>query len=330
MWQLGKPNIGSDFILFDEAQDADPVMLDVINSQSSSQLVYCGDQFQAIYEWRGAKNALTMVHVDEHLWLTQSFRFGPAIADEANRFLKLLNSPKMVRGSENLQSSVDQIPNPDAILCRTNAGVISAIMGEQTRGRSVSIIGKPEELIGFAQACERLIKGGRTGHPELAPFLNWEGVRDFVDENPDEAQEIKTMVKLVDAFGTEKLISSLHKVVPEKQGDVVVSTAHRAKGREWDDVRLNGDFLHTDDMDWEDLRLAYVAVTRAKNALDMTSWDTISPRDAQTQLSGGAARTGKTRPPLSVEVAPREKNRKGTVSRAKRSNKPVVDWADRI
>lgn len=330
MWQLGKPNIGSDFILFDEAQDADPVMLDVINSQSSSQLVYCGDQFQAIYEWRGAKNALTMVHVDEHLWLTQSFRFGPAIEDEANRFLKLLNSPKMVRGSENLQSSVEQIPNPDAILCRTNAGVISAIMGEQTRGRSVSIIGKPEELIGFAQACERLIKGGRTGHPELAPFLNWEGVRDFVDENPDEAQEIKTMVKLVDAFGTEKLISSLHRVVPEKQGDVVVSTAHRAKGREWDDVRLNGDFLHTDDMDWEDLRLAYVAVTRAKNALDMTSWDTISPRDAQTQLSGGAARTGKTRPPLSVEVAPREKNRKGTVSRAKRSNKPVVDWADRI
>lgn len=330
MWQLGKPTIGSDFILFDEAQDADPVMLDVVNSQSSSQLVYCGDQFQAIYEWRGAKNALTMVHVDEHLWLTQSFRFGPAIAEEANRFLNSLNSPKMVRGSEEVQSAVNRVPNPDAILSRTNAGVISAIMTEQSRGRSVSIIGRPEELIGFAEACQRLINGGRTGHPELAPFLNWEGVRDFVEENPDEAQEIKTMVKLVDAFGTKKLISSLHQVVPEKQADVVVSTAHRAKGREWDDVRLNGDFLHTDDMDWEDLRLAYVAVTRAKRTLDMTSWDTISPRVSNGQSDRGSTRTVKDRPPLSLDAKPQEVAPKGIASRVKRSNRPIEDWADRI
>jgi superfamily I DNA/RNA helicase len=330
MWQLGKPTIGSDFILFDEAQDADPVMLDVVNSQSSSQLIYCGDQFQAIYEWRGAKNALTMVHVDEHLWLTQSFRFGPAIAEEANQFLKSLNSPKMVRGSEEVRSAVKRVPNPDAILCRTNAGVIGAIMAEQSKGRSVSIIGRPEELIGFAEACQRLISGGRTGHPELAPFLTWEGVRDFVDENPDEAQEIKTMVKLVDTFGTRKLIPSLHQVVPEKRADVVVSTAHRAKGREWDNVRLNGDFLHTDDMDWEDLRLAYVAVTRAKKTLDMTSWETISPRVSKHQSEPEPNRPGKNRPPLSVEAKPREPARKGTASRVSRSNGQVEDWADRI
>jgi superfamily I DNA/RNA helicase len=330
MWQLGKPTIGSDFILFDEAQDADPVMLDVVNSQSSSQLVYCGDQFQAIYEWRGAKNALTMVNVDEHLWLTQSFRFGPAIAKEANQFLALLNCPKMVKGSQEVQSSLKRIPNPDAILCRTNAGVIAAIMGEQSKNRSVSIIGRPEELIGFAEACQKLMTGGRTGHPELAPFLNWEGVRDFVEEYPDEAQDIKTMVRLVDSFGTERLISSLHDVVTEKQADVVVSTAHRAKGREWNDVRLQGDFLHADDMDSEDLRLAYVAITRAKRTLDMTSWDTISPRDSQKQPDRETAGAGKNRPALVVESKPKQKDRKGIASRLKRSNKPVEDWADRI
>jgi superfamily I DNA/RNA helicase len=273
MWQLSKPTINSDFILFDEAQDADPVMLDVVNSQSSSQLFHCGDQFQAIYEWRGAKNALTMVDVDKHLWLTQSFRFGPAIATEANRFLDRLNCPKTLRGTLGIQSSLKKIPNPDAVLCRTNAGVMAAILREQSKGRAVSIIGRPEELIGFAEACQKLIDGERTGHLELAPFLNWEGVKDFVDEYPDEAQEMKTMVKLVDAYGTPKLISSLRQVVPESHSDVVVSTAHRAKGREWEDVCLESDFIDYLDVNSEELRLAYVAITRAKKTLDMTSWE---------------------------------------------------------
>lgn len=330
MWQLGKPTIGSDFILFDEAQDADPVMLDVVNSQSSSQLIYVGDQYQAIYEWRGAKNALSMVHVDEHLWLTQSFRFGPAIAAEANKYLKLLNSPKLVKGLGEIESDVRRLDSPDAILCRTNAGVMSAIMGEQSRNRSVSIIGRPEELIGFADACQKLISGGRTGHPELAPFLNWEGVRDFVDEYPDEAQEIRTMVKLVEGFGTQRLISALHELVSEDRADVVISTAHRAKGREWNSVRLQGDFLHMDDMDDEDLRLAYVAITRAKRTLDKTSWETISPRSAEEPSTSEPVRFGRKRPALSVKAKPSEEKRKGIVSRIRTSKKPEIDWADRI
>ena len=84
------------------------------------------------------------------------------------------------------------------------------------------------------------------------------------------------MVKLVDAYGTPKLISSLRQVVPESHSDVVVSTAHRAKGREWETVRLEDDFL---DMNSEELRLNYVAVTRARMSLDITSWDSASQLD---------------------------------------------------
>jgi hypothetical protein len=105
MWQLGKPLIPGDIILFDEAQDADPVMLDVVNSQQA-QLVYCGDTYQSIYEWRGAKDALSLVHVDERCWLTQSFRFGPEIAEIGNQFLRRLGAPKEIRGLESIQSRV--------------------------------------------------------------------------------------------------------------------------------------------------------------------------------------------------------------------------------
>ena len=256
-----------------------------------------------------------MVHVDKHLWLTQSFRFGDAIADEANRFLGLLDAPKLVKGLGSVKSSLRGISNPDAILCRTNAGVISALMGEQAKGRSVSIIGRTQELIDFAEACQQLMQGGRTGHPELAPFSNWESVLGFIAEFPEEAQEIKTMVELIQSFGTKRLILALNQVVSEKQADLVISTAHRAKGREWNDVRLQGDFLHVDDMDAEDLRLAYVAVTRAQKTLDMTSWDAIIPLAKQNRVAFQPPVTPRIRPPIVVEPELKKLNKKGIASR---------------
>lgn len=128
LWQLSDPKLPFEFILFDESQDADPVMLSVVNSQSNALLVYCGDKNQAIYEWRGAVNAIDKVHVDKKLWLTQSFRFGTKIAEEANYFLGKLNAEHTVEGLNSISSTVQPDANPDAILCRTNGGVIRALM----------------------------------------------------------------------------------------------------------------------------------------------------------------------------------------------------------
>lgn len=281
MWQLGSPKIPGDFILFDEAQDADPVMLSIVEAQTHSQRIYCGDQYQAIYEWRGAENALSKVKVDQHLWLTQSFRFGHAIADEANDILGFLDTPVKVKGFEDIASSVKLVNEPKAILCRTNAGVIQHVMEQQAKSRKVAIIGRTQELIEFAEACGQLQKGIRTGHRELAPFTSWLEVKEYVASYPDETHEIKTMIDLVDRFGVEALVSALKKVVLEPESDVIVSTAHRAKGREWDSVKLAGDYLHPVDMDTEDLRLAYVSVTRAIKTLDMTEWALITPREDQ-------------------------------------------------
>jgi hypothetical protein len=57
----------------------------------------------------------------------------------------------------------------------------------------------------------------------------------------------------------------------EKDADVVVSTAHKAKGREWDVVRLGSDFSSPKDgamLGDSELRLLYVAATRASRHLD--------------------------------------------------------------
>ena len=287
IWQLSSPRINSDFILFDEAQDADPVMLSIVEAQHHAQRIYCGDQFQAIYEWRGAENALSKVKVDQSLWLTQSFRFGDAIASEANDILGFLDAPVEVLGQSTIKSSVEKVLSPKAILCRTNAGVIQQVMNELSKNRKVAILGRTQELIDFAEACGQLQKGKKTSHYELAPFNSWAEVKTYVARYPEETHEIKTMIDLVDRFGVTALIDALKQVVDEAESDVLISTAHKAKGREWDTVKLAGDYLHPTDMDVEDLRLAYVSVTRAISKLDMSEWALIAPRDflIQEELS---------------------------------------------
>jgi superfamily I DNA/RNA helicase len=65
-------------------------------------------------------------------------------------------------------------------------------------------------------------------------------------------------------------------VVPEGEADVVVSTVHKAKGREWSRVRVADDFSPfrnrrggRREIQPEDVRLFYVAVTRAREEVAM-------------------------------------------------------------
>ena len=270
MWQLGKPTIPGDIILFDEAQDADPVMLDVVNSQQA-QLVYCGDTYQSIYEWRGAKDALSLVHVDERYWLTQSFRFGPEIAEIGNQFLRRLDAPKEIRGLESIQSVVGKLLRPDAVLCRTNFGAIISLRELQSQGRKTALMGNVKEsLMEFTRGCIELMRGRRTGHPELGLFQTWDEALEWARDETEEVTNTTMLIRLVDGIGAEAMNQILGLAVEEKLADVVITTAHKAKGREWDGVSLAGDFKHPDDMDSDELRLLYVAVTRAKKHLDIT------------------------------------------------------------
>jgi hypothetical protein len=321
LWQLDEPKIAADFILFDEAQDADPVMLDVVNRQDGQRL-FCGDRFQAIYEWRGAVNALTKVKVDDTAWLTQSFRFGDAIANKARVYLEKLRAPKMIRGNPELRSTVGRGQRADAVLCRTNGGVVTKVLEAQERGRRVAVVGGAQPLIDFAKACEQLMRGQRTAHPELAPFHTWDEVRYWVQEEPDEAGQIGTWVNLIDGMSTKKLIAALEDCVEEKVADLTMSTVHRAKGREWPRVYLAPDFPHIDDMQDEELRLAYVAVTRAQLHLDDTSWDSIMSKAQKEAMAAGVpSRVATTRSkPVVKQVTPSAR----PISRAPAPQQPAA------
>ena len=71
IWALSDPRLNFDTIFFDEAQDINPVLKKVIQDQDA-QIIVVGDSNQAIYEFRGAVDALRDWPADVVLPLTQS------------------------------------------------------------------------------------------------------------------------------------------------------------------------------------------------------------------------------------------------------------------
>lgn len=277
MWQLNDPRIDADFILFDEAQDANPVMVAIVAAQTHAQLVFVGDSQQAIYEFTGAVNALANVPAERRAFLTQSFRFGPAIAAKANDVLAMIRSAELrLSGTESIDSVVEPVAEPSVILARTNATAVRAVLDAQSFGTSVHLVGGGREIVSFARAAERLMDGLPVDHPELACFDSWTEVQEYVDQD-EQGSELRLMVTLVNDFGVPTILSALDSMTREDAAELIVSTAHKSKGREWDSVRLATDFTITRDGESRlregdsELRLLYVAVTRARLRLDVSA-----------------------------------------------------------
>lgn len=282
VWHLRNPKIPADYIMFDEAQDASPVMADIVAQQTHAQCVYVGDRNQAIYGFTGAIDAMEGFDSKHRSALTQSFRFGPAIALEANIVLAQLDSDLMVRGHPDLASRVEVIDGyPDAVLCRTNASTIVHALHALADGHPFHLVGGGKELVAFARGAKMLgapeAPGrpgryhGRPKHPDLACFANWGEVKDYVDNDP-EGVELKLLVKLIEEHGVDTIIDAIERMVPEGPGVLSISTAHKAKGREWDRVRLAKDMGLFGDTE-DELRLRYVAMTRARLHLDLTQFE---------------------------------------------------------
>lgn len=279
LWALHEPLISSDFILLDEAQDTNPVLLDILKRQQS-QIVFVGDRYQQIYEWRGAENAMELIETPLSSTLTCSFRFGDRIANLANGVLRLLGTNDIVRGNPNVQSRIMELERPSAILARTNVNVITEVINALQAGRRPHMVGGANDIRRMLRGVENLKQGIPTDVPEFFGFTDWNQV--IAHAKTEEGRDLARFVNLVEAQGLGRLYHILSLLVEEREADVIISTAHKAKGREWSTVRLNEDFARTKEVvcpqtglvlkepiSPSELRLLYVAITRAKEAVDV-------------------------------------------------------------
>ncbi len=282
MWALTDPVLSGDFLLLDEAQDTNPVLEQLVHAQREHlQVVMVGDSAQAIYGWRGARDVMTGFDA-RHLTLTRSFRFGPALAAEANRWLALTGAPIRLTGNTDVPTTIGAYRDRvGAVLCRTNIGAITEILALQRASIPTALAGGSDALRALARAARDLIQGRRTHHPELVLFTTWNDLRDYAELDPAGA-DLQPFVNLVDDHGPDAILRSVDRLVPETHAQITVSTAHKAKGREWHHVRIAPDFAPPADtgevaadgrpvpgpIDADEARLAYVAVTRARHHLD--------------------------------------------------------------
>lgn len=157
----------------------------------------------------------------------RSWRFGEAIATEANRWLALLDAELRLTGNPDRSSLLAVLPEADAVLCRTNGAAMAEAITALKNDQRPAIVGGGGDLRRLAEASQQLRAKGMTTH-----------------------------------------ISYLDRLAPESAADVVISTSHKAKGREWSRVRIGDDFHPPKEEDGEpgepssaEMMLAYVATT---------------------------------------------------------------------
>jgi superfamily I DNA/RNA helicase len=271
MWALQDPRLEADFMMVDESQDTNGVLAGVIRAQDHLQRIFVGDSQQRLFSWRGTVNMMDEFPDAVRRYLTQSWRFGDAVAEEANLWLEYLESPLRLRGLSSINSRLDYLEAPDAILCRTNAAVIEQAMNAQSRGFDVGVVGGTDEISSFTTAAEQLRLTGKTSHRELALFKTWGDVLDYVEsEKPDGS--FSTFVRLIERYGTGTVRQVAANCVAPREADFVVSTVHKVKGLEWSKVLLDPSLTPSQEEGQDiadgELMTRYVAVTRAQDVLD--------------------------------------------------------------
>ncbi|MCP1674134.1 superfamily I DNA/RNA helicase [Natronocella acetinitrilica] len=276
LWALERPHIPGDFILFDEAQDANPIMLELVRNQQHAQHIWVGDTFQSIYQWRGAVNAMAAIATEHTAPLTQSFRFGEAVAGLANAILKsIAGAEGTLRGTPTIDSRIARLERPRAILSRTNLGVIGQVLDCLQDNRKPMVAGGVRELLRLLESAEKLMHGVPVVSGDLAGFRDWESLVEYSES--ELGRDLQPLVKMVDEYGARLLIKRIEPLegLPESRADLIVSTAHKSKGLEWDSVLLDADFKgHDEEADPAELtaraNLLYVAATRGMRTLDIS------------------------------------------------------------
>ena len=175
--------------------------------------------------------------------------------------------------------------DPDAILVRSNAGAIGEILQAQTEGKVVGVPkGTKADLRKLVDTARWLQRGGPAPaqiHDDLAAFRNWDEVQKAAEAGDD--PKVAMLAKIVEDTGIDKLNDLVERLVEtgdnkdNRTPDMYVTTAHKAKGLEWDKVKIGADFRgprldkQTGELIMpspEEMRLAYVLVTRAMKELD--------------------------------------------------------------
>lgn len=314
-FQLSYPNLGYDFILFDEGQDASPAMLDVFLNQPATKVIV-GDSHQQIYSWRFAVNSLESVDFTRFP-LTISFRFPQDIANLAVEILKwknLLDAKEIlpIKGTGGKEGN-----KLKATLARTNLGLLSKAIDfvtEKSKPQTLYFEGNVNSYFYSDDGASLFDVLNLYNHnhdmikDNLIKSMNdFSELEEYVEKTED--TQLAMLVEIVKKYENDlpRLIRLIRDSTVENKKDakMIFSTVHRSKGMEYESVFLHNDFISQKKIKRlvekqnevpidvakinEEVNILYVAVTRAINNLFIPQHylPTSFPKSASIKITGG-------------------------------------------
>ena len=313
-----------DIIMLDEAQDTNEVTLGIFEALSSKVKIYVGDEHQQIYSFRGSKNALSKIKSDKKLYLSCSFRFNDTIAKFANTLLN--NFKNETVSIDTLPESKDDIVESNGYISRTNAQLISIISQRIENKKPFVPIRDPNEIFNLTIEVHYILTNQKNEVKRnrfLKDFTSDDEILDYANEVDD--YELKSALKMAKEykekiFEFKDISDKFYAAWKNKTNNgfdkriseiLFLTTAHTAKGLEWDKVTIADDFTDFADLivdfGCDDLKkfqdeqeflpnqelldefnLFYVAITRAKKVLvkDSENFHYLMAKNIEKLING--------------------------------------------
>jgi len=300
----------ADIIMLDEAQDASIAQQDVISRcfKRETRMFSFGDRDQTINSWCGSDTASFEHLKDKDLFrrdskefpLTTNYRCGTRIIDYAKQYTNnnIHAREDAPEGEIVFGAHVSDIKNGDMVLCRNISPLMEFYRMGVANGKKMYF--KGEEL---GKSIITAIDCSYGDTPaEILDSLKrrliatWDFLTEETGLDKHETMSNPIIISLLDTIKTienfpktvenrediEKFINEIFS--NEENGGIELSTIHRAKGLESENVFIICPSLIPSKLaesDWEieeEKHLQYVMCTRAKNSLNFVSEQEIKPR----------------------------------------------------
>ena len=286
-----------DNIIIDECQDlsATQAHICLAHGKRFSRFFMVGDPKQAIYGFAGADSnsffKLKKLMEAEELPLSRCYRCSKLIVKEAQELVPQIESLDGASDGfvfhyekdESIITLIQDLEQKDiAIISRVNAPLFKIFIDLTVQGIPSNILGKDlaKELVKLAEDIALFsYKFQVYSENLLAIYLESKGKiikkQSQFEALKDKVQSLELIMNHIQSAKIDDLKNFLNKVFTDSdlQNKIILSSIHRAKGREYQTVFLNTHKLpltwqtQTDSEYQQELNLKYVAITRAKEHL---------------------------------------------------------------
>jgi superfamily I DNA/RNA helicase len=302
----------ADYVFLDEAQDASLAQQNVISRcfKRNTRFIYFGDKDQSINNWCGSDTEAFQHLEDRDTFgreakqfpLTTNYRCGKNIIEYAKAYTDndIHARDGAPDGEVNTNVRLSSVKDGDMVLCRNIAPLMDVYRWGVSNGKKMYFRGAE---LGRILRNEIDSVGGDTINEiitnmkqKLIAVWNYQTEKMGVDEQESMfypqvvsiLDTIKTMESLPKTVNTKSSLDGFIKDIflDEESNGIQLSTIHRAKGLEADNVYIICPSLIPSAMaklPWqieEEKHLLYVMSTRPKNSLNFVSESDVKPYNA--------------------------------------------------